>query len=521
MPAQLPETPDHDCPQNSISDPVCTSPVSEVPQQGKPAAKRRTSPRKGKSVAGSPPDSSPPPSVEVSKDVYRVENGVLTLFVHVGQNAILNAPERVVLALCGSQSGKTSVGPLWLLFEIMKTYAVSGESSYAVVAPTFPLMELKCIPEFRRLFEDTLKLGKYYQAPIRKFVFSEHGLMTLFGSTEKPCVVYFGFAENPDSLESATLKAVWCDEAGQRKFRLDSWDAINRRLTVNQGRILVTTTPYEHNWLKSRVSDKAGTEEFYDSSEGRMVEITHEGGDPSIRVVRFESILNPAFSIDEFERQRAMLPEWKFDMMFRGVWRKPAGAIYDCFSETDNVVPPFHIPAHWPRVVGVDFGQVNTAAANFAVDPETGVFYLYKTYHTGRKSVEEHVGSILLKEPTVPMAYGGAAAENDWRKQFAMAGLPVQLPHVTDVEAGIDAVYAAIKSGRLKVFSHLYKVVDDLFSYSRKLDSNGEITEQIEDKNKYHRLDAVRYAVVELMRGGFTGPSRVSSLNWSQGYRKL
>ena len=38
-------------------------------------------------------------------------------------------------------------------------------------------------------------------------------------------------------------------------------------------------------------------------------------------------------------------------------------------------------------------------------------------------------------------------------------------------------------------------VIDELLSYSRKLDDLGQPTEQIEDKNDFHLLDALRYIV--------------------------
>jgi len=37
--------------------------------------------------------------------------------------------------------------------------------------------------------------------------------------------IYFASADNPDSLESATIKAVHIDEAGQDSFRLEAWEA--------------------------------------------------------------------------------------------------------------------------------------------------------------------------------------------------------------------------------------------------------------------------------------------------------
>lgn len=442
------------------------------------------------------------PSYAEEPRLWRVNDaGELVVSMHPGQGEAYMAEERIVLVLAGTQSGKTVSGPIWLLSEMQRR----GAGDYAIAAPTFALMELKCIPEFRMLFEETLKLGKYYQAPIRKFVFNRDGIDRIFGGHGK-AVVYFGFAENPDSLESSTYKAVWADEAGQRRFKLDSWDALQRRLAIHQGRALITTTPYEFGWLKTRIYDRAGWR------DGQRV----PGGDPEIRVVRFESVMNPAFSREEFERQRRTLPPWKFDMMYRAIWRRPAGTIYDCFDPDLHLVPPFPIPDDWPRILGIDFGTVNLAACFFAIQRKTGKVYIYRTYQTGSKSAYEHVQSLTRRERGGVFAVGGAPSEDEWRNKFGRAGLPVARPVVEGLENGIDAVYEAIRSGKLFVFSHLEKFVDDMLSYSRELDDNQEPTSKIANKDTYHRLDALRYGLSEIVQGGILGAKRINTLDFKE-----
>lgn len=426
------------------------------------------------------------PSKPRDAGLYWVQDGVLYIDLHPGQAEAHMAEERIILVLAGTQSGKTTYGPIWLYREIQR----KGPGDYAVIAPSFALMEVKAIPEFKRFFEETLRLGKYYQSPIRKFVFSREGQLKTFGE-EGPTTVYFGYAENPDSLESATYKAAWLDEAGQKAFRLESWDAIQRRLSIHRGRVLITTTPYDFGWLKRRIYDK-----WVD-------------GDKDIRVVRFESTMNPAFPLEEFIKKEKELPKWKFDMMYRAVWARPAGVIYDCFDDELHLIHPFPIPEHWPRIMGIDFGQANTAAAFLAYDRERDRLVLYRTYNAGSKSVEGHVRSLLSREGEVPFAVGGSPSEEEWRARFSAAGLRVARPSVSGVEEGIDYVYQAFASGRLVVMSHLERIVSDLKSYSRVLDADGEPTEKIEDKSTWHRLDALRYAVSEFMHRNPFAPRRV------------
>lgn len=413
-------------------------------------------------------------------------DGVLLRFnLHRGQRAALESPARFILVLAGTQSGKTAAGPLWLWHEIRRR----GPGDYMVVAPTFSLMELKALPEFIALFRDRLRLGRYVTSPIRKFIFDGHGERVTFGVEQTtPTQILFGYGENPESLESSTLKGVWADEAGQKTFRRGSWEALQRRISLNTGRVLLTTTPYNLGWLKTEVYDRRD--------------------DPAadIAVINFPSTANPAFPPAELERARRELPVWKFRMFYLGLFERPAGLIYDCFDVHENIVPHFTIPETWTRYVGLDFGGVHTAAIFLAAErdaegSETGRLFAYREYLAGGRTATEHAAALLQGEPRLPTAAGGAASEQQWRDEFGAAGLPVAAPPVTDVEVGITTVYGAITTRVLVVFDDLLGLRDEMMTYSRVLNDDGEPTEAIADKSTFHRLDALRYAMLWIRSG--------------------
>lgn len=409
--------------------------------------------------------------------------GKLRFSLHRGQWKAWQSPKRFVLVLAGTQGGKTSFGPLWLYREIQH----KGPGDYIVATPTFPLLELKLLPEFRRLFEQHLALGRYVGSPSKKFVFSPGGFERTFGRRpapdDPPVQIFFGHAQDPDSLESATAKAAWLDEAGQKKFRRDSWQAILRRLSIHQGRVLLTTTPYYLGWLKTDLHDPA------------------RQGHPDIELINFKSLDNPNFPRAEYERARSTLPRWKFDMFYNGLFVRPAGQIYDCFDPAVHVRPAFVPPEDWPRFLGLDFGGVNTAAVKLAKNPAAEEYFVYAEYKAGGRTAREHVEALMRGEPRVPYAVGGARSEGNWRLEFAAAGLGVLAPPVADVEVGINRVYGLLKSGRLYVMDNCPDLIDEISSYSRVLDENDEPTEQIEDKETYHRADALRYIATYLARG--------------------
>ncbi len=400
---------------------------------------------------------------------------------HRGHRRAWKSQKRFVTVLAGTQSGKTEFGPPWLHREIAKC----GPGDYLAVGPTYPLLSLKVIPAFLRLFKTILNLGEFVASPIRKFTFSPDGERRTFGRvSDEGTHVYFGHATDPDALESATAKAAWLDESGQKKFKLASYQAILRRLEIHQGRVLQTTTPYNLGWLKQKLYDpwlKAGRNH------------------PDIDVINFSSLMNPIFPRAGWDRAQRDLPRWQFDMFYRGIFTRPAGLIFDCFTDAMKV-PPFKIPDAWERFVGLDFGGINTAATFWAKEPK-GPYYAYREYWPRvNRTAAEHVAEVLKGEPRLPTAAGGSGSEDQWRREFAQAGLSVREPPVKEVEVGIQRAYGAINRGEVRVFSDLEHTLDELGSYSRVLDDMGQATEKIDDKESYHLIDSCRYLFSWLAR---------------------
>ncbi|HEX8158786.1 MAG TPA: DEAD/DEAH box helicase family protein [Solirubrobacteraceae bacterium] len=406
--------------------------------------------------------------------------------LHPGQMQAWDSRKRFVAVISGTQSGKTSFTPLWLWREVQ----LAGPGDYGVICPTFALMEVKALPEFKTLFEQQLRLGTYAGSPVRRITINPYGERLLFGGEQqKKTQIFFGYAANPDSLESATYKAVVCDEAGQKIFKRGSWQAILRRLSIHQGRALITTTPYGMGgWLKTDIYDR------------------WKAGNPDIDVIRFASTMNPSFPKEEFDRAARELPHWKFQLFYLGNFTRPAGLIYDSFDQKRHVIPRFRIPDEWPRFVGVDFGPTNTAAVYFAEELganrlPTGKLFAYREYHPGKREPAAHAADMQAGEPRLPVFVGGNPQEEEWRARFRAAGLPMVEPPLRDVEVGIDAVYGCFCRNEVVIFDDLVELIDQLTTYSRVLDEAGEPTDAIEEKQLYHLCDAGRYALTWHKRG--------------------
>ena len=84
----------------------------------------------------------------------------------------------------------------------------------------------------------------------------------------------------------------------------------------------------------------------------------------------------------------------------------------------------------------------------------------------------------------------------DWEAE----GIKVEEPSISDVEAGLDRVTFLLKQKKLYVLSTCRGIIDEFGRYSRKLDAQGKVTEEIENKSEFHRLDAARYIISNLGR---------------------
>jgi hypothetical protein len=339
----------------------------------------------------------------------------------------------------------------------------------------------------REAFESILKIGRYWSgAGVIELIDPTTGKFWANRSSDRMWGrIILRSAMAKGGLESTTAAAAWLDEAGQDAFTQQTWEAILRRLSLYQGRVLITTTLYQnHGWLKT-LNDM------------------WLAGDKDIDVIQFDSTQNPAFSTEELERAKRTMQGWRFDLFYRGRFSVPPGQIYRLPNE--QIVKPFVIPQHWPRHVGVDFGAINTALVWSAHDERADKHYIYRTSLHGNQTTQQHCtdalayvqdtypnGEVVIKE-NVAAWWGGAPSETQQRMDWTNAGVPVLRPPVADVEAGIDRVTQLINTKKLFVFNDDEPLLNEFNTYSREMDDNGHVFESIRNKNEYHRLDATRY----------------------------
>lgn len=392
--------------------------------------------------------------VTATKDIYLLSGQA---------NILTNFTASTLAAIAGTGGGKTIL-VYWWLHSRMEAYP--GQT-WGLAEPTYPLLSKVILnssdPERPSLEQYFRQVGHHpeYHAVDRI-------MSTDFGQ------IYLGSADKPESMQGAALRGYALDEAGLMK--LLAYDTARQRVSMMNGQVLLATTPYNMGWLKTEVVDKADGQE--------------------IVVERWRSIDRPGFPVASYERERRLLPSWRFAMTYDALFEHPVGLIYDAFDEKTCLINRFPIPKEWPRYVGHDFGGANPAAMFYAQDPATGYFYAYHEYLPGAgRSTYEHVEEFkkITADTIVLKRAGGSHQEDEVRQGYTAHGWPIQEPKVKGVEAQIDRVYALHKLNKLFCFNDLRNYLDEKRTFSRKLDDSYKPTEEIEDKERYHLMDSERY----------------------------
>jgi len=188
-----------------------------------------------------------------------------------------------------------------------------------------------------------------------------------------------------------------------------------------------------------------------------------------------------------------------------GIWAAPEGAIYSVFDEAKHKVESFPIPSLWPKFVGIDPMGAYIAAVWVALDPVNKVLNVYREYIEPfgiptRQHVENilHLsgympdGRPLANAETIFYWCGGGPSERQARLDFQAAGLPLQRPGIGDVWAGIDRVNELLSDFAIVIHDNCPNLLSEAGDYRRKL-KDGIPTDTIDNKERYHGLDALRY----------------------------
>lgn len=415
---------------------------------------------------------------------------------HIAQEWAYDSDARIVAMIAGAQSGKTGFGPRWLA----KKIAQRGGGDYYAVTASYDLFKLKMLPMFLEVFEQILDLGRFWSGDK---IFELRNPSTGEYLAKKSTDPMWGriilrSASAPGGLESGTGKAAWLDEAGQPDFTLLAWRALQRRLALHRGDMLITTTLYNLGWVKQEIIDQAkiNTKTVYTKTDRGELRRT-DNKEKSIDLIQFDSTINPAFPQEEFDAAKNRMADDEFSMFYKGLETKLRTMIYDVFDNRHKV-NPFVIPQRYPVVVGIDPMGERVAALWLAIDPETYKVFICKEYYEPfGLTTDGHVQNILqISRGMNIVAYvGGGPSERQARVDWNSCGIAIQEPPFVDVWAQIQRAYSLFKLDNLFVFENCENFLSEIGTYQRKVDrTTGILLETIDRDEQYHLLSCLRYA---------------------------
>lgn len=262
------------------------------------------------------------------------ENGKKHYPCHRMQGLAVASEARYTAAISGVNSGKTSCGPLWLMRRI-EAYLDKWKKEHSnlelnppkdyeamICAPTYKLLRDGGIKQLLSVFTGSHLEGEHLKSA------GVYKLPKNFG------VIYLVSTDVPKSMLSKQCDDVWMDESGSMPQA--TWHEVQQRVSGKHGRVFMTTTAMEMNWLKTEFADLA------------------DAGNPNYAVYSWPSYQNPGFDIASYIEAKDVLPKSLFKMRFEGGFAKQENQVYSNFSN-ENIKNIAYMPNE-PLVICSDFG---------------------------------------------------------------------------------------------------------------------------------------------------------------------
>lgn len=384
-----------------------------------------------------------------------IKTEIKKIYLHKFQSEAVFAKERFIALVAGLQSGKTLGGSVWARIQ----FDTFPNDSGLIAAPTYKILTQSTLPKF---FEINPDLKKYYKKGDNEILIPNRG------------TIFIRSTENPNVLEGMTLRWAWLDEAGQMK--LDAWVNIQGRLSILQGKLFITTTPYTLNWLFT---------DFYEQAKK---------GTAEYKVVQFKSSDNPYFPKEEYERVKGTMDARTFRRRYDGLFEKMEGLVYDDLGTADIVEPK---KLNFKEVIaGVDWGFNHPAAIAIIGITNDNEYYLIDEYYKSGKTTSEIIEKCnYFKDIYKVRFWYPDSAEPDRLEEMKRAGLhPREVnKNSGSIIKGIDCIRNLIRQNRFKIFNTCIYTQEEFSLYAYPEEGIGKDEEPIKEND--HLMDAIRYAI--------------------------
>jgi len=290
-------------------------------------------------------------------------------------------------------------------------------------------------------------------------------------------IIYSG--DEPDQLRGPQHAKAAVDELAKFQYATESLDNLMMGLRIgSKPQAVIATTPRPINIIKDLLKE------------------------PRAVVTRGHTLENKANLAPEFLDY--IMAKYQGTKLGRQelageVLSSMEGLVYDAFKPDMAIINRIPIPDTWPKYFGMDFGRVNTAALWYAMEPETGFLYLYRTYKA-RASVVEHAAKFreMSRGEVFRRKVGGNLQEQEARDGYDLAGWKLMEPKISnDKWERIRRVNSLHAQSKIYIFNDLNEYIDEKMSFSYEIDKEDNLTEKIHNESAFHYMFAESYILSE------------------------
>jgi len=405
-------------------------------------------------------------------------------------------------AICGSQSGKTTVGAVWAGLKIQYEMGRKDPRPGLIGAPTYKILRQSTLQKFWEQFPN---LQQYYRK-------QENVIEIPYEDSKGNLKMYPIFVrsfDRPLGVEGMSPGWAWLDEFGLCDQL--AWTVVKTRMTVTQGKIFITTTPYNTGFLYRDIyipvqegiekRMKIFTWSAYDLADFFDKLALQEDGESK------RNYQAKAQGIREhLNMEKKMLSPEEFEKRYMGKFSRMTGLVY-------NIADEHYIPREkmaFDKVIGgIDWGYHHPAVGVYGLKDDT--WHVIGEWGGTKNTTDEIIDACkdLQEEFGVSRWYADSANPEKIKQANRGTGLYV-VPfkkikrHVigdtkgttrSSVQFGISYIQQLIRENRFKVFDDLSYHRNEFESYHYPEDPKPN-QEDTPEKENDHWMDAMRYAII-------------------------
>lgn len=258
-------------------------------------------------------------------------------------------------------------------------------------------------------------------------------------------------------FQGDTVDVIWLDEEPD----IDVYSECLTRITATKGFIYMTFTP------------------LLGMSEVVMRYLNEKSDDRGYVTMTIEDAAHIA--PEERAKIIAGYPAHQRDARAKGIPMLGSGRVFQYSDDAVSEPPIEHVPAHWFKLWGVDFGIDHPFAAVLILwDKDADVIHVHHAYRQSDAQPINHAAYMKPIGERVPVAWPQDGHQRQTgsmepiAKQYKSHGLAMMEHHATfpdgsnSTEAGIMLMDERFKNGKLKVSSMLSMWFEEFRLYHRK-----------------------------------------------------